>query len=99
MNKLVCGLCRYYDPILSSGEKETKRGMCSLRSIYPSHEGPGQVFPTGVRRAKTGDLAEPFIVKKDQLIAPCEDARPSRSNPVEEKKKKQAKLFRKGRRH
>lgn len=100
MNKLLCGACRYFDPILSTGEKETRRGMCSLRSVYPSHEGPGQVFPNGVRRAKTGDLAEPFIVKKDQLVPVCESARPSNVDPVAEKKKQTQKtLTKRGKLH
>ena len=89
MNGLPCGNCKLFDPILGPGEKATRRGMCIPRSTYPTYEGPGQVFPPGVPRAPVGELAKPFIVKRDQVVGPCEYARKADFNPVDEKKKLQ----------
>lgn len=90
MNELPCGLCKLFDPILGSGEKKTRRGWCIPRSVYAHQEGPGQVFPEGVKRAAPGELAKPFIVKRDQVIAPCDFVRKADFDPVEEKQKQQA---------
>ena len=92
MNKLPCGECKLFDPILGPGEKKTRRGQCVPRSVYPAREGPGQVFPTGVARVPVGELAKPFIVKLDQVVAPCEYARKANFDTVEEKKKRQEAL-------
>jgi hypothetical protein len=75
MNKLKCSLCVHYDPILGPNEKDTKRGWCAKKSFYPTYEGPGQVFPRGVARVNKGELAKPFIVKKDQVVAACTHAK------------------------
>jgi hypothetical protein len=89
INAVPCGHCKNYDPILGSGEKETRRGWCVPRSKYAHREGPGQVFPAGVQRVGPKELAQPFIVKKDYTHPTCELARSSALDAVEEKKKKQ----------
>jgi hypothetical protein len=88
-NDVPCGKCQNYDPILGPGEKETKRGWCTMRSVYPHSEGPGQVFPAGVDRVNAGELAQPFIVKKNYTHPTCEMVRRTNVNLAEEKLKKQ----------
>lgn len=90
MNKLECGKCAKYDPILGPNEKRTKRGWCIPRSIYPATEGPGQIFPPGVKRAEAGELAKPFIVRDKQVVESCDMAKPVDFDTYEEKKKNQA---------
>ena len=77
INDMPCGLCANYDPRLGPKYKDTKRGNCVARAKYPFKEGPGQVFPPKAKRVKEGELAEPFLVKKDQVVASCEHAKPS----------------------
>jgi hypothetical protein len=94
----TCGECANYDPILGPGEKETKRGWCIPRSVYPAVEGPGQVFPPGVKRAKKGELAKPYIVKKYDLLPGCDLSKKTDLDPYVEKKKSQKVTDDKGRR-
>lgn len=90
INKIPCGRCRNYDPILGSKEKETRRGWCTVRSMYPAKEGPGQIFPSGVRRVAAGEIAKPFIVKKDYVHPTCEHARETNVDAAKQKKEQQA---------
>jgi hypothetical protein len=89
INELPCGKCKNYDPILGPNERETRRGWCIPRSKYAHKEGPGQVFPPGVARVGPKELAQPYIVKKDFVHSMCEHARPTDTDPVEEKQKRQ----------
>lgn len=89
MNELPCGKCLHYDPILGPGEKHIGRGWCIKRSKYPAVEGPGQVFPPNAERVEIGQLAEPYLVDKTQVIAPCEFAREAKHDQAEEKQKAQ----------
>lgn len=98
MNKLECGKCKEYDPIIGPNEKRTRRGMCVPRSKYPYQEGPGQIFPPGVKRVARGELSEPFIVREKQVISQCTHAKPAAYDPYEEKKKNQAVFDNDGRR-
>lgn len=98
MNNLPCGKCLYYDPILGPGEKHIKKGWCIKKSKYPTHEGPGQVFPPSAVRVAEGQLAEPYIVKEKQVVEPCTYARPAGHNQAEEKKKAQIRTDEKGNR-
>ncbi len=71
-----CDTCSSFDPVLRGfnrgGHKETAWGWCSKKSIYPMREEPGQIFPPGVKRKDTPEgPAEPFIVKKGQIVANC----------------------------
>ena len=90
MNEVPCGKCGNYDPCLGPGEKHIGRGWCIPRSKYPAQEGPGQVFPPGVTRVAAGQLAEPFLVDEEQVIAVCETARgPIDYDPAERKREMQ----------
>jgi hypothetical protein len=71
INDKPCGGCKNYDPILGSGERPKRRGWCIPRSLYPAEEGPGQIFPAGVKRVNAGELAKPYIVKKDYVHPMC----------------------------
>ena len=93
-----CGECMHYDPILGPGEKETKRGWCIKRSLYPAVEGPGQMFPPNVSRVTVGKLAKPYIVKKLNTITACELSRKTDLDSYVEKKKSQQVTDAKGRR-
>jgi hypothetical protein len=88
-NTLLCGQCAHYDPLLGTGEKDTGMGWCAKRSVYPHKEGPGQVFPADVKRVNLGELARPFITKKDSVINPCEHARHTTDDPVAKKQQAQ----------
>jgi hypothetical protein len=70
LNKNKCDQCEHFDPVLR-GTKPTPWGWCAKRSIYPVQEGPGQVFPVGVMRAEPGSLAEPYMVRRGQVIDNC----------------------------
>lgn len=89
INELPCGQCKNYDPILGPNERETRRGWCIPRSVYPFKEGPGQVFPVGVKHVAKGQLAQPYVVKKDYVHPTCEYVRATTVNQVDEKKKQQ----------
>jgi len=99
-NDLPCGKCAHYDPILGPKEKETKRGWCAKKSVYPTIEGPGQVFPKGVQRqAKATDMAKPVIVRKVQVVPACPYVKPaSVLNAVQQKKESQVVRDKHGRR-
>jgi hypothetical protein len=85
MNQTPCGRCCFYDPLIGSNAKDTKMGWCVKRSVYPFQEGPGQVFPPGVARVAESELARPFIVKKDQIVGPCQFVQPTTDNLVAKK--------------
>ena len=97
-NTLPCGKCRFYDIILGSYEKETKRGWCMKRSKYPYKEGPGQVFPPNVERVEEGQLAQPFIVKGNHVISVCTFAETADQNPREAKRERITVVDREGKR-
>jgi len=77
LNQKTCTSCEHFDPVLRGQPggtvRETVWGWCTLRSIYPTKEGPGQKFPEAVRRAEEGQLAKPYIVKKGQVVLHCYD--------------------------
>lgn len=98
MNKLICGLCQYYDPILGPNEKYLQKGWCAKRSLYPAQEGPGQIFPTGVKRVERGKLAEPYIVKHQTLVVGCADARSANTDQIAAKRTLQISKDKTGRR-
>jgi|MudIll2142460700_1097286.scaffolds.fasta_scaffold00022_18 hypothetical protein len=98
MNELPCGKCVNYDPILGSGEKHIKKGWCAKRSKYPAQEGPGQTFPRDVQRVTPGQLAEPFVVREDQIVGHCADARATSRDAVKAKKDAQTKTDKSGKR-
>lgn len=89
MNKTPCGKCANYDPILGPGEKHKGLGWCIPRSKYPAQEGPGQVFPPGVKRVEHGKLAEPYIVEEHQVIEQCTFVRQVDYNQAEAKREAQ----------
>ena len=63
-----CKECSKYDPI----GRKTGHGRCSLKSIYPMKEGPGQVFPLGVTRmTEEGKPCKPFVVRGDSIATTC----------------------------
>lgn len=76
-NDKSCDTCEHYDPVMrgqtaKGGVKETNWAWCALRSKYPANEGPGQRFPAHVQRVENGALAEPFIVRRGQVVAHCD---------------------------
>ena len=97
-NEMPCGTCVNYDPILGSNDKDTKMGWCVKRSRYPHQEGPGQVFPPNVERVEPGALAQPFIVKKEQVVPQCALAHLSKVDPVAQKRQSQTQTDAKGNR-
>ena len=70
LNNKNCGACNNFDPVLR-GTKDTSWGWCASKSEYPATEGPGQIFPLGVKRVEAGVPAKPFIVKKNQVVTNC----------------------------
>jgi hypothetical protein len=75
-NKLKCKDCRFYDSIGAKGRGSDSHGRCAVKSVYPAKEGPGQVFPDGVRRVAEGELAKPFVVEADKVISSCVQVSP-----------------------
>ena len=76
LNDQPCGTCVNYDPIKNALDEKGKQqyannGWCKLKSIYPAVEEPGQSFPSGVKRANAGNLATPYIVRKDHVEHGC----------------------------
>lgn len=88
INDMPCGDCVHYDPRLGPNYKDTRRGNCIMRAKYPFKEGPGQLFPPNAQRVGKGELAQPYLVKKDQIVAHCTFAKPSGiKDPAEAKRK------------
>lgn len=85
-NEIKCVACHYYDPMLGSNGKDTKKGWCVKRSKYPHKEGPGQVFPPNVERVAAGELAKPFLVRGGSVIEACPFVRESHDDPVARKR-------------
>ncbi len=80
-NDKACDKCEFFDPVMrgqtsSGGVRETVWGWCAKRSKYPAQEGPGQRFPAGVTRLPPGELGQPFIVRKGQVVPNCTDQQP-----------------------
>lgn len=76
MNTLKCMQCRFYDPIKSAKRPNASHGWCAVKSIYPFKEGPGQQFPSGVRRVDSPEKpAKPMIVRGDEVVTPCTEVR------------------------
>ena len=72
MNTLKCKDCKNYDVIRSGKTKTPRHGWCSVKSVYPFKEGPGQVFPDGVRRVASATTpAKPEIVAGDGIVSNC----------------------------
>lgn len=78
MSDRPCKECNNYDVIIR-GKRETAHGWCAAKSTYPTNEGPGQVFPDGVRRAAAGEMAQPVIVKGDSIETRCAEFREKRA--------------------
>lgn len=75
-NDKPCNTCEYFDPVMrgqpaQGGVKETNWAWCSKKSKYPFREGPGQKFPAGVERVAEGELGQPVIVRKNQIVQNC----------------------------
>ena len=85
-NTTSCGKCKHFDVIIRGADKATKRGWCIHRSKYPAKEGPGQIFPPNAQRVNEGELAQPFIVRKHQIIEQCQFVVPAAQDPVARKK-------------
>lgn len=72
MNTVKCGDCKFYDPLVSGHVKRPAHGWCAARSTYPMKEGPGQVFPPGVKRMTSeGKPSKPFIVTGAGIVETC----------------------------
>ncbi len=75
-NTNPCQNCEHFDPVMRGqtargGLRETAWGWCARRSVYPYFEGPGQRFPPEVARAEPGQLAQPVIVKRSEVVTHC----------------------------
>jgi hypothetical protein len=70
MNISNCGGCEHFDPVIR-GTKPTPWGWCVKNSTYPAKEGPGQVFPPGVKRVTGAERPAPHIVRKEQIVPNC----------------------------
>lgn len=67
-----CKACKLYDVIIGPGSKPTTHGRCIPRSVYPQKEGPGQVFPPGVKRMEEADKpCKPYIVEGNGIVKTC----------------------------
>jgi hypothetical protein len=80
-NENPCKTCDYFDPVIRA-RKETSWGWCAKKSVYPHKEGPGQVFPAGVKRVDNPqDLAKPKIVQRTQVVKECTFHKPRKNKP------------------
>jgi hypothetical protein len=67
-----CKDCKYYDVVMGPGSKPTVHGRCAIKSVYPMKEGPGQVFPPGVKRMTVADKpCKPVIVVGHEVQKQC----------------------------
>lgn len=72
MNTTVCGKCKNFDQLVGPRNKAQPFGWCAARSVYPAKEGPGQVFPAGVKRVDDPmKPAKPLIIYQDTVDAGC----------------------------
>ena len=72
MNKMKCHECRFFDLITNARVPNPSHGWCAKRSEYPAKEGPGQVFPEGVKRVEDADApAKPYIIHRNAVISQC----------------------------
>lgn len=77
LNDKPCDLCKNFDPIRrGDGSTRVKHGWCAPRSVYPFFEPPGRKFPVGVRRVPEGELAQPHIVNRDEVVSSCAEFQP-----------------------
>lgn len=77
MNTTKCKDCRFFDPIDTGRTKEPKHGWCAARSIYPTKESVGQVFPPGVKRMTDPTKpAKPVIVSANGVVVHCSEVQP-----------------------
>lgn len=75
-NKKPCETCEHYDPVMrgvpaKGGVRETTWAWCAVKSKYAAKEGPGQKYPDGVQRVAEGELAEPYMVRRGQVVSNC----------------------------
>jgi len=71
LNTKTCDTCEHFDPLLR-GRRDTKWAWCAKKSVYPMVEGPGQLFPIGVKRVTEATTpARPKIVQVGQVVANC----------------------------
>jgi hypothetical protein len=47
------------------------------------------VFPPDAKRVGAGETPKPYIVRREQVVAPCAYVKRAEVNPVSEKKKAQ----------
>jgi hypothetical protein len=72
MNTHACGTCAKFDQMVGPRNKKQDFGWCAARSVYPFREGPGQVFPPGVKRVDDpAKPAKPLIVFQNRVDAGC----------------------------
>lgn len=72
MNTTACGKCKNFDQLVGPRNKAQPFGWCAARSVYPAKEGPGQVFPAGVKRVDDPmKPAKPLIIYQDTVDAGC----------------------------
>jgi hypothetical protein len=71
INERPCKDCVYYDPIVIGDKQQTKRGWCAVKSEYPAVEPAGRLFPPGVKRVASGELAKPLIVVGAEVVGHC----------------------------
>lgn len=82
LNTNKCGGCQNYDPVMrgtNRGVRETDWAWCAKHSVYPHKEGPGQLFPVGIKRLSEADAAKPArpkIVRKDVIVCNCTHFQP-----------------------
>lgn len=73
-NNKACDTCEYFDPVLKGKHGKTVEtiwGWCAKKSLYPTKEGQGQIFPPGVKRANEGEMPKPVIIRKGQVVSNC----------------------------
>lgn len=89
LNEKPCDDCQHFDPVIR-GKKPTNWGWCAKKSVYPKKQGPGQIFPMGVKRVANGaDPAQPYMVKKGKVVTNCVEYRlrlpgPSKQDLIKE---------------
>jgi len=75
INPHPCSKCRNYYAIRVGSNKQAAHGWCSVKSIYPHQEEPGQLFPDDVKRAAPEERAKPYIVRGNSIEARCDQFR------------------------
>lgn len=76
-NQRPCSECTRFSAIsIAGGRRHARHGWCTLKSVYPYDEKPGEVIPEGVRRAAPGERPKPHIVVGHEVQKSCTDFRP-----------------------